>query len=275
MNSARTSNGESVRKRLSLGIVLLLLLDVGPAAALVVDPFFAGHSTVTAANAVDLYAPVDTYVDFGGYIPDVWINQSGYITEYGANSDAPGSWTRFDANTWAPFWNDADLTQGGQITYGNPFPGVFAVSWVGVPDAVLTTLTNTFQVVLIGTAGFATDKGEAISPGSVVFAYGSPGNANGTINLPSSGLAAIGVWDGDSTLLTLNSLGIGSSDGFVVLQASIDKLRASDPFLFDAGDPQNPIAFNHLTTVPEPDTDAVLLVGLGVIGLAARRRGKS
>jgi hypothetical protein len=158
----------------------------------------------------------------------------------------PGNWG-VDMDVWAPLLNQIDITQGGEVTYGNPVPGVFAATWVNVANAYDYSIRNTFQVVFVGTSGFHTNTGIEIAPGSVIFAYGSPTDPHGTVNLSADTPAAIGILN--SSLVTLAGFGIGDANG-VLTTADVAALRNSgDPFLFNRGPGglEQPVAFNSVS----------------------------
>jgi PEP-CTERM motif len=191
-------------------------------------------------------------------------------------------WSSFDFDVWAPLWNNQStavrpLGLGGQITYGDPAPGLFAVTWIDVVNGDDPTIRNTFQVVFVGpSTSFHTNAGFAISPGSVIFSYGGPTNPSGTVNLSATSPAAIGIWNFRSQLTTLNSMGIGDSNG-VLSPADVAALQNSgDPFLFNfnsgTGALDQPVAFASIPElVPEPATGWLLGVGVvGLIGLCRR-----
>ena len=234
-------------RALACRLPLAVLALAAPARALVVDPYFRGHSTITSTTQVFDYRANVPFPFFGSETRlDIDVNH-GVVDDGGLSSSIPPGQWNFDMNVWAPLVGKYDLQTGGEVTYGSPTPGVFAVTWVDLPSVNDLTVRNTFQVVFVGSTGFHTNAGLAISPGSVIFAYGSPTDAHGTVHYSSVTGAAIGISTTDG-FRSLDSLGVGDSLG-VLSAADEPRLQASgDPFLFDPASPGTPIAFQ---SVPE------------------------
>jgi len=253
-----------------------VLASAGPASALVVNPYFTGHGTIDGTNQVTDWVVYDAGLQsiFGQSSIDIDVAH-GMVDDGGTLGGpiTPGDWG-FDFDIWAPLVNNIDITAGGQVTYGFPAAGVFAVTWIDAVNASDHSVRNTFQVVFVGTSGFHTNTGFAIAPGSVIFAYGAPGDPSGTVNLSAGSPAAIGMLL-PSGLITLASFGIGDANG-VLSTADVAALQSSgDPFLFNRGPYgiEQPVAFASLAErVPEPA--AAWMLGLGTLGAigAARRR---
>lgn len=275
---------------------LLALEHSSTASALVVDPFFAGHNTVTLANDASAQVPIGfnylSYPYYGGDLrSSLYINSNGNITfdssytsanpDLQTISNATNYYDSLIGAIYAPLWTDLNPALGGQITYGNPTPDTFAVSWVNVPHTNDPTVTNTFQLILFAgstynpglTLGtYSTNTGIQIQANSTVFAY-DVSNLNLTALTP----AAIGITEYDWSVRTLNPLGIGNASGNVT-SADVAALRASDPYLFDGNRNSQPVAFSSvvgLSSVPVPA--AVWLFGSGLLGLigVARRKARS
>lgn len=245
--SSKRTGEQVMAGRLATALICgLLLAGVRPAAALVVAPFFAGHGTINAttqifdyqANVGFEYLPGLTNLDID--VAHGMVDDGGLISRM-----TPGDWN-VDMDVWAPLMTDMDIALGGEVTYGNPVPGVFAATWVNVESSRDNAVRNTFQIVFVGAPGFHTNTGIAIAPGSVIFAYGAPSDPHGTVNLSADTPAAIGILH--SGLTTLAGLGVGDSLG-VLTTADLATLRNSgDPFLFNQGPGglEPPVAFNSV-----------------------------
>lgn len=234
-----------------LGLVAgLVLVAATSAHALVVDPFFSGHSTIDGTTQeIDWRGDAGFEVVPGVTRLDIDV-QHGAVDDGGISSRLdPGNWD-LDMDVWGPLINRIDITLGGVVTYGNPVPGVFAVSWVDVVNRDDHSIRNTFQVVFVGTSGFHTNTGLAIDPGSVIFAYGSPSDPHGTVHL--SDLTPAGAGIHTHTTTTLFALGVGDTMG-VLSTADVAALQNSgDPFLFDNGASglSAPIPFESVAELP-------------------------
>jgi hypothetical protein len=255
-----------------------VLLRPSPASALAVNPFFAGSTTVDWTHPLANSTVIDGQLDpiFGQSSIAIDI-EHGMVDDGGTlggplrPSDFSNLAGGFDYRFWGPLISNIDFSLGGSVTYGFPAAGVFAVSWVDVVNRDDHAIRNTFQVVFVGTSGYHTNGGIEIAPGSVIFAYGSPTDPRGTVNLSDASLAAIAI--NSPSFATLNSLGIGAADG-QVFPADVAALQSSgDPFLFgrETSGFAAPIAFDSIAeSLPEPACAALL--GLGVISLLGRAR---
>lgn len=247
-------------------LVCLTVTAPGPASALVVNPHFSGSQTIDRFTQIFDYR-VDAGFEFepGRQQIDIDVDH-GMVDDGGLISRVtPGQW-EFDMNVWAPLMCNYDIQQGGGVvTYGNPAPSVFAVTWVNMPMRDAPSLRNTFQVVFVGDTGYHTNTGLAIPPGSVIFAYGAPTDPSGTVHLAPGVDAAIGILRGGLT--TLSGLNVGGSTGLLLAADESALQNSGDPFLFQpAGNGvQAPIAFASVpelggtSGVPGPTSERVSL----------------
>lgn len=225
-----------------------LVLVAPPARALVVPPWFSGYTKIDRfTQEIDYQAtvPFPYYRDVTRLDIDV---AHGLVDDGGISSSAPIGYWGYDYDAWAPLVGKYDIQAGGYVTYGSPAPNVFAVTWVDMPSRNDTGVRNTFQIVFFGDSTFHTNNGISIQPGSVVFAYGSPSDAAGTVHYSSLTGAAIGMVE-HGNVRTLNSMGVGDALG-VLSDLDIPALQNSgDPFLFggEASGSPDPVAF---TSVP-------------------------
>jgi hypothetical protein len=246
--TARHPNPATTRALMAAAPFLLLLLIAPSARALVAPAYFTGSTTIDRFTQVWQYSvtvPFNYFRDVNRLDIDV---DHGVVDDGGLSSSVPpGDWD-YDFDIWAPLVGKYDIQTGGVVTYGSPAPNVFAVTWVDLPSRNDASVRNTFQVVFFGDSSYHTNTGFTIGAGSVVFAYGAPGDPHGTVHYSSVNGAAIGMNE-HGTVRTLQSLGIGDSQG-VLSDLDIPALQNSgDPFLFGSGgagaDP--PASFTYVT----------------------------
>ena len=197
---------------------------------------------------------------FGQDYTQFFLNNNGNIT-FGAGLAAftPQGPQGATQPVIAPFFADVD-TRGalsGVVYYNTSIPNETIITWdhvgyFGEHDDKL----DTFQLVVRG-PGFAIPAGE----GQIGFFYGAMQWETGDASGGSGGFggtpAAVGFGD-------------GNSNGFV-LQASItdgvSEVVDHKFIWFNINDQGNPVP-----VVPEPETYALMLAGLGLLGAIARRR---
>src|SRR5262249_5845497 len=136
-----------------------------PSAAVTVNPFFAGSTTIDKDHPFGL---AESVYD-NRLIPLFGQNRVDVDVEHALVSDGgtlgepeiAGNWS-FDMSLWAPLMSNLSIQNIGQLTYGFPAADVFAVTWVDVPNTNDPTVHNTFQVLFIGASGYTTNTGFAI-----------------------------------------------------------------------------------------------------------------
>lgn len=108
-----------------------------------------------------------------------------------------------------------------------------------------------------------------VEQSALAFALGSFDVATALANYPAVGLTIEGFFHGGSTgIISLASLG----SGYTTLNGAV--LGSIDRLIFDGIGGGGGFIVDNLTLnpIPEPETYAMLLAGLGLLGLAARRR---
>lgn len=267
-NPPRPARSAAFRHTATVGLLLAALLGAAPARALVVNPFFSGHSVIDATTAELQWRAT---LDFPYYGSQTRLDIDpihGIVDDGGISSRFdPGVWDA-DNDVWAPLVGKYDIYAGGLVTYGSPAPNVFAVTWVDLPSQNDFSVRNTFQVVFVGAGGYHTNAGLAIPAGSVVYAYGAPTDPHGTVHYSSVTGAAIGTFT-SGQLVTVAALGVGDSLGLLSPADTLALQQSGDPFLFSAngGSYDAPVAFQ---SIPElGGTAGVSSASLAALRLAA------
>lgn len=196
---------------------------------------------------------------FGSDYNQFYINNNGNITFQNGLSDfTPEGPQGAVEPVIAPFFADVDTRGAGSgvVHLNTATPGEVIVTWdhVGYYNSHDDKL-DTFQLVL-RSSDFAVPAGE----GQIGFFYGDmqweTGDASNGIGGFGGFPAAVGFGDGNSNGFVLASSQMNGISGVV----------ANKQIWFNLGDGGIP------TPVPEPETYALLLAGLGVMAFIARRR---
>ena len=264
---------------------VLTVLTVG---ALVSGSAFAGavvqgfDSNTLARNDDQSTGLVNIGFDanfFGSVYDQLYVNNNGNVTFRSPQT----TYTPYDLNSTqnaiiAPFFADVDtLYAGSPVTYGTgTYDGqkAFGVNWVDVDyyfSDLSHTARNSFQLVLV-------DRGNGDF--DIVYNYDAIQWETGMMsNGNSSGLGGVSARVGYSN-------GTGEAGSFFELPGS-----AVNGAFLDGG--PNSLAYHRIDSdvtgryifqvrggnvlppsppIPEPETWAMLLAGLGIVGAAAKRR---
>jgi probable HAF family extracellular repeat protein len=138
---------------------------------------------------------------------------------------------------------DIDNT-GRVVGYSTSSQGVHAALWANGSIVDLGTLSS--DVNDSSSAAAINDRGQVVG-----YSF-------------ASGVQRAFIWDG-SAMIDLNSL-VGPSLGFTLMRADDINDRG---YIIAAGDNGHSYL---LTPIPEPSTYALMLLGLGVLGVATKRR---
>jgi hypothetical protein len=154
----------------------------------------------------------------------------------------------------------------------NALAAAAAIAFCGAAQAAgpgfLGNLDNSTVLISSAPAGSFTDL-YSFTVSSDGFSAGGLFSFSGAISV-----SAVGLFDSSSTLLAVDSDG---SDGFLTFAA----LPTAGLYFFgvvgnsDGGSYDGAISTVLTAAVPEPETYALMLAGLGVVGWAARRQKKA
>jgi hypothetical protein len=208
---------------------------------------------------------------FGNEYTQLYVNNNGNVT-----FDSPqGTYTPYDLTSTgrviiAPFFADVDTRSAGNpVTYGTgTYDGqaAFGVNWVDVDYYYGShTAHNSFQLLLVDR-----DNGDF----DIIFNYDTIQWETGTASQGNSaGLGGYSARAGYSN-------GTGNAETFFELPGSAVNgafldggayALAPQSILFQV---RNGQVLPPIPSVPEPETYAMLLAGLGIVSAAARRRRK-
>jgi len=240
-------------------------------------PVVSGFGSNTLAPNDDYYTGlVDigfTVNFFGKEYSQLYVNNNGNVTfDYALGTYTPFGLTTTSRVIIAPFFADVDTSSAGlPVTYGTGLYGghdAFGVNWVDVDyflSSSVHTARNSFQLILVDRSD------EGVGDFDIVFNYDSiqweTGEASGGSPLGLGGYSARVGW----------SNGTGEDDSFFELPGSAvngaflnggPNALAGMTYVFRVrnGEVLPPIP------IPEPETWAMLLAGLGIVGAAAKRR---
>ncbi len=241
-------------------------------------PVVSGFNANTLARNDDGYTGrVNIGFDinfFGNTYSQLYVNNNGNVTfNYGVGSYTPSSLSVLGTVFISPFFADVDTRSAGDpVTYGiGSFNGhdAFGVNWVNVDYFKSSTshaARNSFQLILVDRSDISSGDFDIIfNYDSIQWEAGTASGASSATGL--GGTAARAGW----------ASGTGESDelpGSGVNGAFINggpNALAGMRYTFEVRNgmpPGPPIS----TPVPEPETWAMLLAGLGIVGMSAKRR---
>jgi hypothetical protein len=261
----------------SAAVVVIPDASLAPSAGLYTNDFGNVVVTTGGGNAANVGNPAGRNDDgfsgpialgytltnfFGSDYTQFWINNNGNVTFSGGLADfTPTGPQGATQPVIAPFFADVD-TRGllsGVVHLNQSTPDQTIVTWdhVGYFDSHDEKL-DTFQLVL-RSPGYSVPAGE----GQIGFFWGDMQWETGDASDGTDGFggtpAAVGFGD-------------GQQNGFV-LQSSVtngvSRLVAHKQIWFTLNDQGEPVP---VPSVPEPETYALMLGGLGAMALLARRR---
>ncbi|MDR2015633.1 MAG: PEP-CTERM sorting domain-containing protein [Azoarcus sp.] len=211
---------------------------------------------------------------FGNEYSRLYVNNNGNVTfDYALGIYTPFELTNTNRVIIAPFFADVDTRYAGSpVTYGvGEYNGqsAFGVNWVNVDyyaSSSSHTARNSFQLILVDRSDI--DSGDF----DIVFNYDSIQWETGTASNGSpaglGGYSARVGWSngtgGEGSFFEL----AGSAVNGAFLNGGSNAL-AGKTYTFEV---RNGIVSPPIPTIPEPETWAMLLAGLGIVGAISKRR---
>ncbi len=134
----------------------------------------------------------------------------------------------------------------------------------------VTMVTGSFSDVALGNITFIGNSTVSGLAGFVSKFTGTFGNQTFTFDAPAITFSNVSLY---SSTGTLSGVSLNESFNFANLTSGTYTLKVSGSVA--GGGTGGAIAQYSVTAVPEPETYAMLLAGLGVMGAIARRRSKT
>jgi len=133
----------------------------------------------------------------------------------------------------------------------------------------VTLVSGSFNDIALGTVTFAGTSTVSGLAGFVSQFTGSFGNQTFTFDAPAINFSQVSLYSGSA----LSASSSSNTFNFANLTAGTYTIKVSGSVA--GGGVGGALAQYQVTAVPEPETYAMLLAGLGVMGAIARRRSKT
>ena len=190
---------------------------------------------------------------------------SGYAFSPAGNSTEGQYTVRSNPFPWnGLFISAADHTSGSGLMYvGNGSPTNGSVVWASGPIAVTQNTNYFFEAFVMNVCCSAPFPGNSPS----ILEFSVAGLTTESLGIATTNLALAGTWEGLSK--SWNS-GLNTSVSLSLINRNTavagNDFAIDDVFLGTT---------STVTPVPEPETYALMLAGLGIVGAIARRRRKA